>query len=89
MSNIQAISYEDIVSVSPSDTVVQFGTKPAAAFMAAVGGTITITTARNTKQQITINAGVIYPIAIKQVWSTGTAASSIVGLMALPYLGVQ
>jgi hypothetical protein len=90
MSNILAISYEDVIAVTASDSAPQFGTKPAAGFMVTTAGTIKIKTQRGSTPTLTVNAGVIYPIAITQVFSTGTSGvGNIFALMALPYGAIQ
>lgn len=67
-------------SVTPSDTVEQTvagGTRYPRAFSANVAGDITYTTSGDTKAMLTVNAGTIYPISVKLIWSTGTDATGI------------
>jgi len=85
MSNIQAITYEGGAAVTVSDTFAD-PAGPFAGFFVGVAGAVVIQTIRGDKLTLAAcNAGVVYTIAITRVWSTGTNASSIVGLIALPY----
>jgi hypothetical protein len=86
VSNILAKTYDGLVALTPSDTTVFI--KPYAGLYIAGAGTLTITDSRGTKSQLTIGVvGYILPVAVIQVWATGTAASGICGLVALPYMG--
>jgi hypothetical protein len=85
MSNIQAITYEDAITVTASDTVDD-PKGPFAGFYTGTGGDIKVTTIRGTAQVFkgTV-AGVVITCAIKRVWSSVTAATSVLGMVALPY----
>jgi hypothetical protein len=88
MSTINAITYDDAVAITPSDTVVQGATKPFAAIYTGSGGTISIVTVAGTTCNLAnLPAGVILPIATKQVRSSNTGATGIFGLRAPPYMG--
>lgn len=87
MSDIQAVTYDDVQSVTPSDGTDQYS-QPASGFMVTGAGTVTLITARNTTIQITCLAGLIYPIAFRRIKSTGTAATGIAALIASPYKGL-
>jgi hypothetical protein len=80
MSDIRAISYDDAQAVTP---VVSgnIWTEPAAGFFVNVAGSIQIVTARKTNVTLTVNAGVIYPIAILSVLSGGTTATGIFAVL--------
>ena len=87
MSSILAICFDAMVDVTPSDSAAQFGAKPAAGFMCDVAGTIKFADGRGVVHTRTVLAGLIYPIAVKQVYSTGTTATGISALVAAPYNG--
>ena len=87
MADIRSITYDDMADVTPNDSTPQWPAKPAAGFMVDVAGTVKFVTARGTTHTRTVNAGVIYPIAIKQIWNTGTTATGIAALFAMPYPG--
>lgn len=88
MADIRSISYEDMADVTPSDATKQWGgAKPAAGFMCDVAGTVRFMTARGSTHTRTVNAGVIYPIAVQQIFTTGTTATGIAVVFALPYTG--
>lgn len=86
MSTINAITYDDAVAITPSDSTVF--AQPFAGFYTGSGGTIKVTTVRGTVCAFaSLPAGVIVPLAIKQVWSTNTGATGIFGMVAMPYRG--
>ncbi|MFA5262201.1 MAG: hypothetical protein WC378_00135 [Opitutaceae bacterium] len=62
--------------VTPSDTtaVLYRG------LLATVAGVIKVTMWDDTVVSVPVLAGVIYPLLVKLVWSTGTTATGIVGL---------
>ena len=84
MSSIQSITYEDVTAVTQSDTVAD-PAGPFAGFFASVAGIVQIQTIRGRTVTLTINAGLIYPIAITRVWNSVTTATGIFGLTANPY----
>jgi hypothetical protein len=88
MSTIQAITYEDGASITVSDSTPD-PAGPFAGFMCGgTAGTAVVVTVVGTVLNLgTINAGVIYPIAIKQVHATNTTATGLVGLRVPPYNG--
>jgi hypothetical protein len=86
VSDIRSITYDGLVSLTPSDTVVFV--KPYAGLYIAGAGALTITDSRGVKSTITIGVvGYILPVAVSQVWATGTAATGICGLTAIPFMG--
>ena len=87
MSDLRSVSYEDAIVITPSDTTVF--AKAYAAFMCTVAGTVQITTLRNRTAVIPVLAGIIYPIPFFRLWNANTAAGTITGLCALPYLGAN
>lgn len=88
MSNILAKTYEGLVAITPSDSVVF--ARPFAGLYIAGAGTLTITDSLGVKSQLTIGVvGYILPVAVLQVWNTGTGASGIAGLVAIPYKGTH
>lgn len=78
MSDIQAVTYDDCIPVTPG--TAQNFSEPAAGFFVSVAGTIQIVTARNSNVTLTVLAGLIYPIAIHSVLSAGTTATGIFAL---------
>ena len=88
MSDIAAITYEDLVVINPVASGNIFS-MPVAGFIVSVAGTIQIVTARKTNVTLTVNAGVIYPIAILSVLSGGTTATGIFGTIVNPYKGSE
>lgn len=77
------LSWDDAATVTPSDAGAQF-TKPAAGFIAAVGGNVNLVTARGTAVVVPCAAGV--PIRLRFTWikSASTTATGIVALFAPP-----
>ena len=91
MSNILASVYDSAIAVTASDTTAD----PAGPFASlyvgtstGIAGTLTVTTIRGTKVTFTgVLAGTIIPVAVQRVWSTGTTATNVLGLLAMPYKG--
>ena len=85
-SDIRSITYEGAALVTQSDSADD-PVGPFAAFEASSGsGLVKITTLTGDVVTLYATQGLIVPVAIKRVWSTGTAASlSIVGFRAVPY----
>lgn len=86
MSDIQAITYDDVQLVTPSDSRAQYSSPPCG-FICNVAGTVQLVTPANSNVQLTVNAGVIYPIAFKWIKSTGTTATGIYAVVSNPYKG--
>ena len=84
MSTIGAVTYEGIVAVTQSDATDDTN-GPFAGFIVTVAGTIQFTNIRGGTVTLTVLAGLIYPIATKRVWSTGTTATGVYGLQSPPY----
>ena len=84
MSDILAVTYEDVQLVTPSDSRAQYA-QPPAGFMVNAAGTVMLVTARGSVIQLTVNAGVVYPISFTWIKSTGTSATGINALVANPY----
>ena len=85
MSTIAAITYEDAIAVTPSDTVAD-PSGPFAGFYVGAAGTVKLTTIRGTTATLlNCQAGIIYPIAFSRIWSSVTGATSILGMVAMPY----
>jgi hypothetical protein len=84
MSDIQAITYDDVQLVTPSDSRAQYSSPPAG-FLVNVAGTVQLVTPAGSIVQLTCNAGVIYPIAFKWIKATGTSATGIYAMVASPY----
>jgi hypothetical protein len=80
-----AITYEDVQQVTLSDSTPQFN-QPCSGFIVSSAGTIKIMTARNNPVTLAVNAGVIYPIATKQFFNTGTSGvGNVFAVVANPY----
>jgi hypothetical protein len=89
MSTIMAVTYEDAVAVTVESVTGKDPKGPFAALQATTtAGTCNVLTARGTTTTIYLPLGVIVPIAVKGVFSLGTAAG-VIGLMAMPYSGGQ
>lgn len=68
----------EVAEIVPSDTAdLAHVTK---ALNAATTGTVRITTETGTVTDIFLAAGVVFPLRVRRVWSTGTSAT---GLRAL------
>lgn len=86
-SDIKAITFESASPVTVSD-----GTNdpngPFAGIFTGSGGTIKLTTVRGeTATFVSLAAGVILPVATLRVWSSTTTATSVLGMIALPWKG--
>jgi hypothetical protein len=80
MSDIGAVTYEGAAAVTPSDTTADPG-GPFAGLQAttAAGLAKVQTLGSNDAVTVYLVLGVILPLAVTRVWSTGTAATGIVG----------
>ena len=76
MGDVSSITYEDMRNVTPSDTLKVPG-NIAAGFGADVAGTIKFTTMGGSTNTRTILAGIIYDIAVTQIFATSTTATGI------------
>jgi hypothetical protein len=84
MSDIAASAYDGAVAVTPSDTLNDPG-GPFAGLYTGSGGNIKITDpVGNSTVLAGTAAGVVLPIRCVRVWSTGTAATGVVGLIGRP-----
>jgi hypothetical protein len=71
--------YQSAVAITPSDSVNLVN--PSLAIIATVAGTIKVDMLHTgTAITITLLAGVIYPLRVKKIYSTGTAATGITAL---------
>lgn len=87
MSTIQAITYEDAIAVTASDSAKD-PAGPFAGFYTGSGGDITVVTSRGRTVLFKgTAAGLVVTCAILQVKVTGTAATNILGMLAPPYKG--
>lgn len=85
MSSILSITYDDAITVAASDTVDD-PKGPFAGFYSGSGGTIRVATVKNGDATlVSVPAGVIVPLAIKRVFSSTTTATSVLGMVALPF----
>ena len=85
MTDIRAVTYEDMVGLTPSDTTKYANAY--AGFLCTGSGVMHFLTALGRDAQFTVAADTIYPIAISQVFATSTTATGIYGLVAMPYKG--
>lgn len=87
MASILSITYEDAVAVTPSNSTDD-PAGPFAGFYTGSGGDISVVTARgSTVTFASTPAGVVMTCAIKRVRTTGTAATGVLGMLALPWKG--
>lgn len=69
---------DDYFSITPSDSA-DLAVMPRALAIAS-GGTLKVTKPNGNTDTLTVPAGVL-PIRVRRVWSTGTSASGISGLV--------
>jgi hypothetical protein len=87
VSSILAITYDGGAAVTASDTTAD-PAGPFAGIFTGAGGTIKLTTVKGqTLTFVSLPAGVILPVATQRVWSSTTNATSVLGLVAMPYKG--
>ena len=85
MSDIQAVTYQDAVTVAKSDTVAD-AAGPFAGLLCTAAGTVSFVTPSGSTVALTaVAANSIIPIACKRVNSTGTAGTFL-GLFANPFM---
>lgn len=85
MSNVLAISYDDQVPITASDSVDD-PAGPFAGFYSGAGGTIKYTNIKGRNVTLAnVVPGVIYPFPCNRIWSTTTTATGVHGCIALPY----
>ncbi len=85
MTDIRAVTYEKGAAVSQSDTLAD-PAGPFAGIFTGSGGTIKLTTIQGDVLTLaSVAAGIILPIATRNVWTTVTGATGLVGLQANPY----
>jgi hypothetical protein len=83
VSNILAVTYDNVATITPSDTVAD-PAGPFAGLLAATAGTVKFTAVGGGTANTTVVAGQVLHIATQRVWSAGTAATMF-GLLAPPY----
>ena len=86
MSTILAVTYDSAVAVSASDSVAD-PAGPFAGFYTGTGGDISVALEKTGATVVFASTapGTIVTVPIARVNSTGTAATSILGLQALPF----
>lgn len=85
-SDIRSITYDSGVAVTASDTTDDTNGPFAGFYVGSVssGSTIKVTTIRGDALTLTgLLAGLLYPIAIRRVWSSVTTVSSVIGMRAV------
>lgn len=86
MSSIQAITYEDAIAVTASDTTTD-PAGPFAGLLVTATGNVKFTTQRGSTVALTsVAANTVLPFVVARVWSTGTTAT-VLGCIAAPYKG--
>lgn len=80
------IDYDGATAVTQSDSTPD-PAGPFAALTATTAGTAKVITVRGQTVTIALALGIPFPLAVTQVFSTGSTASGIVGLYRLPYRG--
>lgn len=85
MSDIRAYAWEDLVAITPSDTVVF--SKAFAGLRVENPGTVKFMTGLGNTVTLTAIAGDLFPFVCKQVFASGTTASGIYGAVQSPYFG--
>lgn len=83
-SDIRSVTYDGAVAVTASDTVND-PAGPFAGFYVGAAGDVKVHTSRG--QDVLFkacNAGVVYTVSIKRVWSTGTVGNGalVLGMQA-------
>jgi hypothetical protein len=84
MSSILDITYEDMQSITPSDTDKVPG-GVAAGFGSDSGGPMTVVTLAGSTVTRTTVAGLIYNVSITQILQTGTSATGTFAVFAHPF----
>jgi hypothetical protein len=85
MSNILAVTYDNAIAVTASDTVDDPG-GPFAGFYTGSGGTIRVLTIKNGDVTFAnLVAGVVMTVAIRRVFSSTTSATGVFGMVANPF----
>jgi hypothetical protein len=83
MSDIRSISYQGGTSVTQSDTTADPNGPFAAIEATSASGSVKITTVDGSVMTVYLAQGLIKPIEVTRVWSTGTTATGIVGYYAV------
>lgn len=75
------------MAVTPSDATND-PAGPFAGFFVGGAGAVKVHTVRGRDVVLTgCLAGTVYEVAITRVWSTGTTATNVLGLVAVPFRG--
>lgn len=85
MSDILAVTYDDAIAVTPSDTTDDPAGPFAGLQCTGTAGLAKIITGAGRTATIFLPQGICTPIAARRVFTTGTAATSIIGLRAQPF----
>lgn len=82
---IEAITYEDAVAVTPSDSTPDTS-GPFAGLYIGVTGDVKVHTLRGSDVVFkNVPQGTTLRVAVSRVWTTGTAATNILGLKQMPW----
>jgi hypothetical protein len=85
MSDIAAVTYTNAVAVTVSDTTADPAGILAALQCTGTAGLAKVQPANGSAAVVIYLAlGVVVPLAVSRVWSTGTAATNIIGFKAMP-----
>jgi hypothetical protein len=79
VSDILSVTYVTAIAATQSDTAADPAGPFAAIQNTGASATCKITTVQGTTATIYLTQGLIYPIAVQRVWSTG-GLSTIIGL---------
>lgn len=90
MSDTNAVTYDDAIAMTQVDGNVPDANSGTVAAIMNTGASATckITTARGSAVTIYMVQGLIYPIATKNVWTTGSGGlSTVIGFVSRTYPG--
>lgn len=68
----------DVIVVTPSD--IDDLAQVSRGLNVAQSGTVRVSTLSGTLADITIAAGIVFPVRVKRIWATGTTATGILAL---------
>jgi hypothetical protein len=85
VSDIRSITYEGGASVTQSDSVTDPNGPFAALEATTAAGVAKVTCINGDVLTVYLPLGLIKPLAVKQVWTSVTAATGIIGYRSNPY----
>lgn len=81
-SDIRAVTYDDAIAVTASDTVADPKGPFSALQATTLAGVVKVTTLRGSDTVIYLPLGEIVTLAVQRVWTSGAVATGIVGFKA-------